>query len=321
MVVMYKCARCSYETNKKSNINNHFNRKRVCANVNNIELTDEIKQTILDNRIYHPPAPVQAPTTINNTFNIYNTISKLDPEFKIDKLMEHLNRNMLPLEENQHFAYLRNSMLSLKNKETPHNRAKCKYIDDLFKEIIEFLQSFFDEDNPDNNIYDCFIKGNMFHTFDGCDWGKNTVPGGLRDFIKTMKTMIFDAYEVCLIRQMKIWQKRAKAKESLKEYYMFIQSFDNKATFLESRNCDNKLLYNKNDPEYNFEPEFEMIDELYKLWTEVESEMKDYKKSSNKQTLKHIVTSHSDKTFRNLDKHVIEKVSGNTDFQQQLIRF
>lgn len=319
---MYKCARCSYETNKKSNINNHFNRKRVCANVNNIELTDEIKQTILDNRIYHPPAPVQAPTTINNTINnvnIYNTVSKMDPEYKIEKLMEHLNREVINLDDYHHFNRMRKSLLHHKDREEEKYTITCRHIEDLFKEVIDFLQSFFNEDNPDRNVYNCFIKSNMFHIYDNDCWEQNTVPGGLKLFIKTLKSMVFDAYEVCLIRQLMIWQKRPQARTALKEYYAFILSFDNQPTFREGRNSDNKLLYNKNEPEYDQEPTYDLVEELADIWNSVVNDMKEYKKINNNKTLKQIFTNHSDKTFRNLDKQVTQAISGNTDFQNQLI--
>lgn len=58
----YQCCRCGYETNNKSNMVHHF-KKRVsmCAAVlENIELTDEIKEYILRNRIYKAPPPPPA---------------------------------------------------------------------------------------------------------------------------------------------------------------------------------------------------------------------------------------------------------------------
>ena len=52
----YKCPCCGYETEKKSAIIKHFyNLKKLCPKLlNDIELTDEIKEYILANRIYIP---------------------------------------------------------------------------------------------------------------------------------------------------------------------------------------------------------------------------------------------------------------------------
>lgn len=56
----YKCIRCGYTTNHKTSISLHFQRKKPCAANTNIVLTDDIKRTILENRIYHlPKEPIQ----------------------------------------------------------------------------------------------------------------------------------------------------------------------------------------------------------------------------------------------------------------------
>jgi hypothetical protein len=67
---LYCCIRCGYESIKKSNINNHFNRKVECPATNNdIELTDEIKKYILKNRIYKIPKIPIIPTKVINISN------------------------------------------------------------------------------------------------------------------------------------------------------------------------------------------------------------------------------------------------------------
>jgi 5-methylcytosine-specific restriction endonuclease McrA len=51
----YTCPRCEYNTSKKSDIHKHFYvLKKTCPAIKqDIELTDNIKQYILDNRIYN----------------------------------------------------------------------------------------------------------------------------------------------------------------------------------------------------------------------------------------------------------------------------
>jgi hypothetical protein len=51
----YQCPRCGYETHQRGHMNSHFyNTKKSCPAIKNpIDLTDEIKEYILDNRIYH----------------------------------------------------------------------------------------------------------------------------------------------------------------------------------------------------------------------------------------------------------------------------
>ena len=53
-MINYGCPRCGYETEHKTNIVNHlYKKKKACPQIKNeIELTDEIKEHILNNRIY-----------------------------------------------------------------------------------------------------------------------------------------------------------------------------------------------------------------------------------------------------------------------------
>ena len=59
MCEKYGCPRCGYETDIKQSMNLHlYKKKKPCpATVNNIELTDEIKEYILNNRVYKIPEP------------------------------------------------------------------------------------------------------------------------------------------------------------------------------------------------------------------------------------------------------------------------
>jgi transcription elongation factor Elf1 len=55
----YTCPKCGYNTILKGHIRDHFNkRKTLCpAITNNIELTEEIKEYVLLNRVYNIPKP------------------------------------------------------------------------------------------------------------------------------------------------------------------------------------------------------------------------------------------------------------------------
>ena len=64
--LLYKCPRCNYETNHKTKIKNHMSRKFKCGNVNNIQLTDGIKEIVLNDRVYYPPPPAPPPTHITD---------------------------------------------------------------------------------------------------------------------------------------------------------------------------------------------------------------------------------------------------------------
>ena len=64
----YTCHRCCYETSRKSNMRVHlFINKTKCHGVKqDIELTDDIKKYILDNKVY--VAPLAPPPQVHQTF-------------------------------------------------------------------------------------------------------------------------------------------------------------------------------------------------------------------------------------------------------------
>jgi hypothetical protein len=73
MQASYTCPRCGYETRDKTHIKRHlWPKTRHCgADVNDIELTEDIKNKIMQNRVYKPPA-VPTPTQIINNYHTIN---------------------------------------------------------------------------------------------------------------------------------------------------------------------------------------------------------------------------------------------------------
>jgi hypothetical protein len=71
-ITPYTCFKCGYTTKYSSHMVNHFNRAKPCPAKSlerNIELTDDIKKYILDNRVYHIPKKttnISRPVVVNN---------------------------------------------------------------------------------------------------------------------------------------------------------------------------------------------------------------------------------------------------------------
>lgn len=62
----YICIRCNYSTKDKSCMRDHlYNRKTVCGTIiNDIELTDEIKEHIINYKVYHIPKVIKTKNTV-----------------------------------------------------------------------------------------------------------------------------------------------------------------------------------------------------------------------------------------------------------------
>lgn len=81
----YTCFRCNYTTKEKFKMKRHFERTTKCPALNitrNIELTDEIKNYILENRVYQLP----------NKKVVLNKLSK--------------NKNVIVCDSELHYIYL-----------------------------------------------------------------------------------------------------------------------------------------------------------------------------------------------------------------------
>jgi len=55
----YTCPRCGYKTKNKTKMYRHlYEKQKVCAGcVSNIELTEDVKECILENRVYKKDPP------------------------------------------------------------------------------------------------------------------------------------------------------------------------------------------------------------------------------------------------------------------------
>lgn len=93
MHVPYTCPRCGYKTTFCNDMRRHlYEKKRNChGEVNNIELTDEIKDTIMRNKLYHIPKQ-----DVPNK-SLINTINKLQHEIDMlkDKKSERFYQNIV----------------------------------------------------------------------------------------------------------------------------------------------------------------------------------------------------------------------------------
>lgn len=74
-IPQYTCARCNYTSKNKTCMRRHFAKTKLCPAKSldtDIELTDEIKEKILTNRIYHPPPKIIIkPKTVSNNTELH----------------------------------------------------------------------------------------------------------------------------------------------------------------------------------------------------------------------------------------------------------
>jgi hypothetical protein len=221
----YECIRCGYETEFKTNIHKHlFLKKTPCPQTKNlIVLTDDIKQHIIDNRIYIIPPPVKVPKvtniiTNNNTIN--NLIVNMDTIDKITKYTDYKHVDLIDFDES----------VDMKMR----NRAdKFRAGDSKVTMNIEFIEDIKDASKnktiDDFNIfYESKIK--TINIYKNGEWNKMHVTDGIAEIIETMQSSLWDEYEYYLIKKIESsassYKNRQECKEHLEKYYKFIGCFD-----------------------------------------------------------------------------------------------
>jgi len=51
----YICPRCGYQAPRKGTMRRHFNKQKICRNTYQIELSDEVKEIVLRDKVYYRP--------------------------------------------------------------------------------------------------------------------------------------------------------------------------------------------------------------------------------------------------------------------------
>lgn len=79
----YVCIRCGFATQRKDSMRRHlYTLKNPCPGQEvNIEITDDIKECIIVNRVYKPPQDLnQSSITVTHIHQLNNVISESDLE-------------------------------------------------------------------------------------------------------------------------------------------------------------------------------------------------------------------------------------------------
>jgi hypothetical protein len=226
----YTCPRCEYFTSKKTDMYKHlYNNQKPCPGiVEYLELTDTIKQLILDNRVYHPPKqPTQQLINNNNYHIIVNYINKKDFQEKLSQYLEYTNNGLINSSD-IHESILQKRKANLKKekfcKERAHN------IDSVIKVLQECTSS--NHINQMNIAYDKVMK--TLHIYDVDEWNGHNFETGVKEIIRTIQDAYLDTYEEYLLEQYVSSSMYLKQciKEALVEYYEFLQCFGSTAVLL-----------------------------------------------------------------------------------------
>jgi hypothetical protein len=310
----YTCIRCGYKTSQKRDMRKHFTllKKKCPAIVNNIELTDEIKNFIIDNRIYHMPKETKPPTFIQNIQQnniMMNYISKLNTRTKLDKYLEFRDEEIVSLEDNvqSHFGRRIRNLKTDAFKfgyDMGNNR-----LFDIFEEItkIRNLQDM-------NIIYDDKLKElSLFKS--GC-WETMLIERGIKEILSMLKEYFLDHYELFLFRRIYIIEKNEREKQKykvhLEEYYKFIGTYDLRPIIEDKDDAD---ILGEENGEVGV---YKLEEKWMKIYKTLVDNMKRYEINKIKKDIDLIVKNNSNKNLNELNKALFNLLTTDEEFKELL---
>lgn len=288
-----------------------------------IELTTDIKEIVLKDRVYNPPV-IEKPCTIIQTINqnntIYNYISNIDMFVKLNKLAEHQNIEIEDFESSVDDIYKRDAHRFLNGG----FRGNVEYNEDHFLNMISNVTESTGDLKSMNVLYD--HKTDNFHFAIGSgNWDKYRRKTGLVYLIETIVYACLERYEVYLIR--KLHNARIVEKPTFEHcldvYYRFISTFDIKP-YVHGKE-DSQILYNEEDTNYCTSSNrgdveaHRLVDACYTRYNRIREEHTDVEKKNTIKEVFDIVKQNSKTSIQELNKMILQVLHVDKEFEKSLI--
>lgn len=286
-----------------------FKRQKPCqAEEHNIELTDEIKNQILENRIYHMPQPKTFATNFIQNQQVINYIASIDAIEKLTKYTDYKKIELLTFDQTIEDKFMAKAK-RLENDEYRYGFELTK--DDLFDVIDQVSNAYRFKTFQDLNIY-YDTKVNKLKIFDG-EWEEMLTNRGIRKIIEAIQSHYWNEYECYLLK--KIYTpgdvyRAQKFREQIEEYYRFIGSFDIDPY---CRNRANSNILGNND-----DTQYEIGEEWYGKYVKIRDNTKKSDLSDNKKNVLDIIRKNSAKNIEELNKKVFELFACDEIFQEMI---
>lgn len=325
----YECIRCAYKTPDRYDMNKHlYKRKKACpASHNDIDLSDEIKQYILTNRIYRIPkaAPPENPMkVINQTINYNNTMMNFVGGMdNIQKLSDYLNYKKLDL-----IPFDRSVELAYEKTRQKLERGQGHHVinqDDIL-EIIDRVTKIKNDNLEEFNVlYDSEM--NKLMLYDSGDWKEMFLTSGMKNVVRTIQDYLWNAYECYLIRKIRRpdihFDVRKDLREHIKEYYNFLACLD-VDPYVKDHN-DNQILYNPEDDQYYEEVEYgdeehhSIADDYLALYKKTKDNLLVKQREKTRNELLDLIKRNSKKNVSELNKIIVSLINVDTEFKETLM--
>ncbi len=314
MTKPYTCIRCGYKTTRKSSMKDHlYQKKKPCpATENDIDLIPQIKEKILNDRIYKIPKEDKQPTFIQNIqYNntMYNYVNKLDTIDKLTKLMDYKDKEILYLEDDME----NNFKIRVDNMKK--NNFKYGYnIDEnrLFDIIDEISRIKRGDLTHMNIVYNDKLKElNLYKS--GC-WESLILERGLKEVIEILKEIFLDHYEKYLFKQIYVSEKnllnKQKYKEDVERHYKFLCCFD---LYPYIKDKDDMEILGEDDGDFG---KYEIEEKWMSIYNNIAQNIKRYDINKMKKNITDILKNNTQHNLKDLNKTILDLLNVDEEFKQ-----
>lgn len=290
-------------------------KKKVCQGIKaDIELTDEIKQKVLDNRIYHPPAPPQIVhnQTINNYNQNINLVRSIEPVERVAMYAAYTNTDIVDFQDSVEDTFLVRAN-KLRDDKVSNFQLTMDNIIDGVKEISS------NENNHEkcNMIYD--EPNNTIRLYINGGWvTHNSIEKGICAIIQYMKESFLNIYECYLIR--KIYNEKTQCRQKsdfrdrLDDYYRFISCYDIDPFVKEANDADIMI----DDTKYTSD-DFDICEKIKEQYNTVKSKHNVKNVKEIKQEVRQVLQRNSRTNLENLNTTLLDMMQMDEEFKQTII--
>jgi hypothetical protein len=315
----YSCPRCGYQTDRKGYMKGHlYDLKKECPSViARVELTEDIKQDILKNRVYHiedTPKPQSAFQIINNHNVITNFICGIDPLTKLQNYYRYYQKKPKEFEEMVDELYEEQSRFledysgrHVVHYNQSHYMDMVDNLSDVSKCNENVMKSF-------NICYDDKRKKMWIYENESDGWMAYRYTAGVAEIIRVIALSLLHKYEIYLVKKLEygdyIGYERARLEESLDHYFLFLQSFGVQPLCVDNSTAFEEMVFEHNEGRDDLSDKY--ISRMEKATQSTK------KKQEIQKQVYQIVKTNLEQNIRELNKKIIEIAKVDQEFLKQL---
>lgn len=273
-----------------------------------IDLTDEIKETVLTDRFYKPPALPTITQTINNNQTINNYIAGLDVITKLHELTAFKQKPLLDFETKVEELYEDN----VQRFQNDAFKGPVRYEKHHFMDMIHEVARSKSKDMDDLSVFYNRDDDRLYFAAGEGRWDDYMSDPGLRYLIDTVVSYNLEQYEAYLIRKLETRASFGEFKSSLEDYYAFIAAFaidpwarhKSDADILGSRSHEG----------------FDIAGRYVTLYARVREDLTDVQRKTTVRSVMDVIKTASKTNIRELNKRIMGILNIDDGFKQAMLQ-